>query len=567
MIIMRYLWYILLWNICLVGITKSYAQDYRIEIEASKVRNMPALCDAVSVSTIKDGIIEAFANESEYMELRKMLSADCYKVERIDANLDISLAKLKKNVQMTSSCDELLLQWNCYPEYDTYIEVMQQWAGQYANIASLVEIGKSREGRSVLAMRIAADGDTTMRPRVFYTSTMHGDEVCGYALSLRLIDYILKNYHNGNDIVDNIVDNVVLYINPLSNPDGTYYGGNSTISKARRYNAANIDLNRNFPLLGSLQKQSYEPETTMMMNFAESRRFCISANFHGGDETLNYPWDSFYESEMPLPDKEWFVDVCGRYINQLRTHNADMMTTVTPEGYVFGSEWYKVHGGRQDWMLYNMRCREITIELSKSKLLDSDMLEKYWEANRDPLLHLILESNQGVRGQVRSTNGTPLNAEIVILGLDVESCHSTIYCDANGVYTRPLIAAKSYEVCAVADGYQTECKTVETIEQQPVRLDFELHEGSSINPLLSVDEHTIDADNVKIWQQDQSIRISADTELKNIEIYDILGHRVVYDSPLQCDAEYSIRNLETGCYVLKIVTSSIVKTSKLTIVK
>ena len=564
---MRYFWYILVLAISLVDTSKSYAQDYRIEIDASKVRNMPALCDAVSVSTIKNGIIEAFANESEYIELRKMLSADCYKVERIDTYLGKSIAKLKKDVQMTSNGDVLLSQWNCYPEYDTYIEVMQQWAEQYANIAKLVEIGKSREGRSVLAMRIAADGDTTMRPRVFYTSTMHGDEVCGYALSLRLIDYILKNYRNGNDIVDNIVDNVVLYINPLSNPDGTYYGGNNTILNARRYNAANVDLNRNFPALGALSKQSYEPETTMMMNFAESRRFCISANFHGGDETLNYPWDSYYESEMPLPDKEWFLDVCSRYIAQLRTHSANMMTTVTPEGYVFGSEWYKVHGGRQDWMLYNMRCREITIELSKSKLLDSDMLEEYWQANRDPLLQLILEANQSVMGKVISTDGTPLNAEVVIIGLDKENCHSSVFCDANGVYTRPLMAAKSYEVCAVADGYQTECKTVETIEDNPIRLDFQLHEGISINPLLSTLDPNIDNDNVKIWQQDQSIRISADSQIKSVEIYDILGHRVLYDSPSQCDIEYSIRNLQTGCYVVKIAISSIIKTSKITIVK
>jgi murein tripeptide amidase MpaA len=44
------------------------------------------------------------------------------------------------------------------------------------------------------------------------------------------------------------VNSAELWINPNANPDGTYYGGNSTVASARRYNNNGYDLNRNFPI-------------------------------------------------------------------------------------------------------------------------------------------------------------------------------------------------------------------------------------------------------------------------------------------------------------------------------
>ena len=45
---------------------------------------------------------------------------------------------------------------------------------------------------------------------------------------LHLIDYLLTNY--GTDTrVTNMINNMVIWINPLANPDGTYHGGNNTV--------------------------------------------------------------------------------------------------------------------------------------------------------------------------------------------------------------------------------------------------------------------------------------------------------------------------------------------------
>ena len=74
---------------------------------------------------------------------------------------------------------------------------------------------------------------------------MHGDELAGYILSLRLIDYILNGYNNNTRLTE-LVNKIDIWINPLANPDGAYYGGNQDVWSAIRYNSNWVDLNRNY---------------------------------------------------------------------------------------------------------------------------------------------------------------------------------------------------------------------------------------------------------------------------------------------------------------------------------
>jgi murein tripeptide amidase MpaA len=63
---------------------------------------------------------------------------------------------------------------------------------------------------------------------------------------MHLIDYLLEGYGTDPRITE-MIDNTEIFINPLANPDGTYHGGNNSVYGAQRYNANNIDLNRNYP--------------------------------------------------------------------------------------------------------------------------------------------------------------------------------------------------------------------------------------------------------------------------------------------------------------------------------
>lgn len=550
---MKKIFTIIITLICAVA---AHAQDYVLEIPTATCGDVARLSRAVSIDNIRDGVITAYANESEMMALRTILPQHAYRAHRI------GLSKSGDFIDMASDV-ATMRDWAHYPTYETYVEMMRNFVAQHPDISQLVDIGATAEGRQILALRITADGDTLTRPRVFLTSTMHGDETCGFVLLLRLIDFLLTNYCT-HPTATRIIDNIVLYINPLANPDGTYHGGNHTVAEAQRYNANNVDLNRNFPQLAALAKstQNLEPETVAMMNFAKSRHFALSANFHGGDEVLNYPWDSFYDHEMRLADKDWFVQICQNYIDTLRTFAPNGMKSVKKEGYVFGSEWYKVVGGRQDWMLFSERCREITIELSNIKLLRCDLLENYWRRNRDALLLYICNALQGINGQVVDVNGQPIKAQIYLDGHDAN--YSSVVCDAEGVFTRPTLADKTYEVCAVADGYITECQVVNTQKDELVAANFTLTEG--------VSEYTATSEQSAMTKPmvtfaDGAIKIESDRAINSVIISDILGRTITSHAPQTNTFVCPTYNLKEGTYVINIHSGGIKTSSKITITK
>lgn len=163
---------------------------------------------------------------------------------------------MQKEVRMASKKSDLAT-WDAYPTYEQYLELMNDWATNHPDLCKLHEIGESIEGRKILALKISDNPQAEEdEPNLFYSSSIHGDELVGYILMLRLIDYLLTNY-NAVPIVTELLNNTEIWINPLANPDGTYAAGNSTVMGATRNNAATnltssngqpgVDLNRNYP--------------------------------------------------------------------------------------------------------------------------------------------------------------------------------------------------------------------------------------------------------------------------------------------------------------------------------
>ena len=90
-----------------------------------------------------------------------------------------------KAVNMASTPAEMA-NWDRYPTYSTYVSMMQQWAADYPTLCRLDTIGTSVNGRLILSMEITANRSTDTLPEFFYSSTIHGDEVTGYVMMLRL---------------------------------------------------------------------------------------------------------------------------------------------------------------------------------------------------------------------------------------------------------------------------------------------------------------------------------------------------------------------------------------------
>ncbi len=71
--------------------------------------------------------------------------------------------------------------WDSYPTYETYVDMMYQFASDYPNICSVTSIGQSIEGRDILTAKISDNLSVEEdEPEFFYTGQMHCNELVTY---------------------------------------------------------------------------------------------------------------------------------------------------------------------------------------------------------------------------------------------------------------------------------------------------------------------------------------------------------------------------------------------------
>ena len=320
--------------------------------------------------------------------------------------------------------------WDRYPTYSTYVNMMQQWAADHPTLCRLDTIGTSVQGRLILSMEITANPADTTLPEFFYSSTIHGDEVTGYVMMLRLIDTLLKGYGN-NPQYTTLMNTTLICINPLANPDGTYNNSNNNIRYAMRYNSNYVDLNRNYPNPFATAKEPLQQENQAMINYFDRHNFRLSANLHGGAEVMNYPWDSYTSLQNPHPESAWWQAVCKRFVDTSRTYDPNHFDDTYSCGYTAGGDWYVITGGRQDYFNYYYNCRELTMEVSTTKTLSSNQLPNYWNFLQHSLVNYIEEIHTLVPPP------TPVH-NFTVTALSADSTMGHV--DGGGIYTEDSTA-------------------------------------------------------------------------------------------------------------------------------
>ena len=362
---------------------------------------------------------------------------------------DYLIIEITENKGVVTASDmNQAMEWDSYPTYTQYDSIMQSFKTLYPALCHLDTIGTSVNGKLVLALRISDNaGNDEDEPEVFYSSTIHGDETGGFVLMLRLMDYLLRNY-NLDTRMKNLVDNLEIWITPLTNPDGTYKTGN-TITSPTRYNANGVDLNRNFPdpFTPNTEKQK---ETLDMIKFMRAHRFVISANFHSGSEVVNYPWDRWLSKFHA--DDSWFNRISRAYADTAHVYSGPAYMNELDNGVTRGADWYVIYGGRQDFVTYELQGREVTIELDDQNVTPAAQLALLWQNNWRSLLGYLENALYGIHGLVRAAGSSaPVPAKIFISGHDNDSSH--IYSDTlTGSFIR-LLAPGSWNLTFSAIGY------------------------------------------------------------------------------------------------------------------
>lgn len=341
---------------------------------------------------------------------------------------------------------------------------------------------------------------------------MHGNEVVGRELLIKLADYLCSEYKNGNKDIKSLINKTRIHILPSMNPDGwdmatggspDENGNEVTSSDGRkdwllgRANLQGIDLNRDFPDLDKVAFKSgdlgehhlvseesftdhvFQPETRAVINWIMTMPFVLSANLHGGSLVVNYPYDETPDGSdkryAATPDDDTFRFLAKEYAK----HHPTMSMANNPEakcdeldtGNNFGSQggvtngaaWYSLKGGMQDFNYLATNDFEVTIELGCDKYPDASKIASEWERNKQALIHYIWLAHLGIKGVIKDVDGNPIKDASIKVTNVTRGRNQYIDHDVNsiasGEYWR-LLTPGIYQITITKDGYEPASKMV-----------------------------------------------------------------------------------------------------------
>jgi hypothetical protein len=128
-----------------------------------------------------------------------------------------------------------------YHNYAELSAVLKTAAAAHPDLARLVSIGKSGEGRDIWAVEIAslAGSPVDSRPALLIAANFEGDHLIGSELAVYTIDFLLSAYP-ADAAVRQRLENSVIYVVPRVNPDGAEQMF-APVKALRRTNATRFD--------------------------------------------------------------------------------------------------------------------------------------------------------------------------------------------------------------------------------------------------------------------------------------------------------------------------------------
>ncbi|CAH8662968.1 unnamed protein product [Schistosoma rodhaini] len=211
-------------------------------------------------------------------------------------------------------------------------------------------------------------------PEFKYIANMHGDEVVGRELLIRLAVYLCDEFISQNAFIHRLVNRTRIHILPSMNPDGwEIAASNKDFHEFGRGNSKRVDLNRDFPDLAKkfyrnlrnggpldhlqpdeIDVEKAQIETRMVMEWLDKINFVLGANMHGGDLVANYPFDKSItgnSAESITPDNPTFVELAESYADKhprmkkgiKKCYDSDNHFN---DGITNGARWYSLNGGK-----------------------------------------------------------------------------------------------------------------------------------------------------------------------------------------------------------------------------
>jgi len=246
-------------------------------------------------------------------------------------------------------------------------DILNQWVTDYPSMVTLIEIGKSFEGRTIFGVKITnPKSQATYKPNVLFNGMHHAREVMSPEAVLDIGEYLLTN--QGDLQVSTWLNGMNVYLVPMVNVDGNNKVWNGSTMWRKNTNLTyGVDLNRNYPYQwgacngssGYASSQTYrgpsvasEVETQAMMKFVTKIRPVFDISFHSYSELIIYPLGCSGQKAK----------------NGAMASVASLMSQEIM--YQAGTPWellYGVDGDDIDWMYTTLNVYPYVIELNNRK--------------------------------------------------------------------------------------------------------------------------------------------------------------------------------------------------------
>lgn len=257
-----------------------------------------------------------------------------------------------------------------YHDYAELTAVVNQVVAAYPALARKISIGRSFEGRDLMAVKISDNVATDeSEPEILITASQHAREHLTVEMAIYLLNLLTGSY--GTDSrVTGVVNGREIWIVPILNPDGAEYdiatGAYRSWRKNRQPNAgsANVgtDLNRNWGYnwgccggsSGSTSSSTYRgpsafsaPETAAVRDFVAGRvvggvqQIKENIDFHTYGELILWPYGYTTANTAPglNADQQQTFATIGQQMAALNGY--------TPEQ---ASDLYITDGDLPDWL-------------------------------------------------------------------------------------------------------------------------------------------------------------------------------------------------------------------------
>ena len=385
------------------------------------------------------GCFEGFA-QAEYVIHKDVLAAlDTLGISYVVIDDDIQEAIDAERTRLTARDDADPRDPAWFDDYRGLPEIearLNALAADRPDLCTLLDLGDSIEGRSILAVRIAGPGDD--KPAVLLHGLQHAREWIAAMVPMYVADRLVYGYDDDPQI-RSLVDRVEFFIVPVSNPDGYEYSWSTDRlwRKNRRDNpdtdCDGVDLNRNWGVgwggggsSGSPCDETYrgtaafsEPETVALRDFcAANPQIVSSIDFHSFAQLILSPYGYTYT----LPEDHGLFMELGAAMR-------DEVAAVHGKEYGYGpicSMAYRASGACTDWCYDQEDVFAFTFELRDTGYhgfeLPPDEILPTAEENLAAVLYLADWSSTPVR--YRFPNGlparvTPASPEMVAVNLRV----------------------------------------------------------------------------------------------------------------------------------------------------